>query len=161
MKTILVLGYFGYQTNQLDGQTIKTRNIYELLCKHNDFVDFFDTQSIRNHLFALFLKLLNCHTLVYLPGQNSLKYIFPFVFVLSRILKIRIIYPVVGGWLDVFLQGKKIYMWMLKKICVLLVESSDLQKNLIKKYGFSNVCLFPNFRINVPEIKSNIYGSSM
>ena len=154
MKTILVLGYFGYQTNQLDGQTIKTRNIYELLCKHNDFVDFFDTQSIRNHLFALFLKLLNCHTLVYLPGQNSLKYIFPFVFVLSRILKIRIIYPVVGGWLDVFLQGKKIYMWMLKKICVLLVESSDLQKNLIKKYGFSNVCLFPNFRINVPEIKS-------
>ena len=31
MKKVLVLGYFGYRSNQLDGQTIKTRNIMRLL----------------------------------------------------------------------------------------------------------------------------------
>lgn len=30
MMKILVLGYFGYQTNQLDGQTVKTRDLYRL-----------------------------------------------------------------------------------------------------------------------------------
>lgn len=27
---VLVLGYFGYMTNQLDGQTVKTRDVYRL-----------------------------------------------------------------------------------------------------------------------------------
>ena len=30
MSKVLVLGYFGYQTNQLDGQTVKTRDVYRL-----------------------------------------------------------------------------------------------------------------------------------
>lgn len=30
-KRILVLGYFGYKNHQIDGQTIKTRQIYDLL----------------------------------------------------------------------------------------------------------------------------------
>lgn len=29
-RKVLVLGYFGYNTNQLDGQTVKTRHIYTL-----------------------------------------------------------------------------------------------------------------------------------
>lgn len=30
-KNILIIGYFGYVTNQLDGQTIKTRNVFDLI----------------------------------------------------------------------------------------------------------------------------------
>ena len=31
MNKVLVIGAFGYENNQLDGQTIKTRNVYNLL----------------------------------------------------------------------------------------------------------------------------------
>ena len=30
MKNIFIIGAFGYSNNQLDGQTIKTRNVYDL-----------------------------------------------------------------------------------------------------------------------------------
>ena len=47
MKRILVLGYFGYLTNQLDGQTVKTRDVYRLVKEQSkDYsVDYFDTQD--------------------------------------------------------------------------------------------------------------------
>ncbi len=49
-RRILVLGYFGYLNNQLDGQTIKTRNIYELLLlktSDNISVNIYDTQQYK------------------------------------------------------------------------------------------------------------------
>ena len=52
-----MLGYFGYLTNQLDGQTVKTRDVYRLVkeqlgeCK----VDYFDTQEFQNNK----MKILN------------------------------------------------------------------------------------------------------
>ena len=30
-KKVLVIGAFGYECNQLDGQTIKTRSVYQIL----------------------------------------------------------------------------------------------------------------------------------
>ena len=44
----LVLGYFGYRINQLDGQTVKTRDLFRLLKEHegNNTV-FFDTQEFQ------------------------------------------------------------------------------------------------------------------
>ena len=35
---ILVFGNFGYLTNSLDGQTVKTRNIYDILKKNEKII---------------------------------------------------------------------------------------------------------------------------
>lgn len=41
MKSILVIGYFGYNTGQLDGQTVKTRDVYRLTIEQtHDAVDY-------------------------------------------------------------------------------------------------------------------------
>lgn len=48
MNKVLVLGYFGNLTNQLDGQTVKTRDVYRLAKEQltDCDIEYFDTQSL-------------------------------------------------------------------------------------------------------------------
>src|SRR5690606_28753268 len=149
---ILVIGYFGYETNQLDGQTIKTRSIYSVLEKHCK-INYFDTQSLKRNKLAYFrlLKLsLKYKDIIYIGGQNNLKYFYPFLYTVSRIARKRITYVTVGGWLNTFIEKNTFfYKNSLKKINSILVETKYLQSELNEK-GFNNVDVIPNFRV-LPE----------
>lgn len=161
-NNVLVLGYFGYVTNQLDGQTIKTRNIYELLkLKEEDIgvVECFDTQCFRQsklNLIKMFIAIMNCRKLVYLPAHSNLKYLFPLIYILTKIKKIDIMYLVVGGWLTEYLQNKKIHVFFLKRIKGVFTETTSLKENLENTFSLENVHWFPNFRNQsfLPEFKS-------
>ena len=146
----LVLGYFGYRTNQLDGQTVKTRDLFRLLKEHEgNTIDSFDTQEFqykRTSVFRLLRKLAACRILFYLPAHNNLKYIFPVIFVLSRMFRFRILYFVVGGWLVEYLSNKPLHRWMLKRIDGIFTETLLMKDSLENRYGFANVILFTNFR---------------
>lgn len=161
---ILIIGYFGYETNQLDGQTVKTRNIYQLLESKMSIIggciDFFDTQSIKYkkyNIIVLLKKVLSCHKVVYLPAQNNLTYFFPILYILSKIKRFSILYIVIGGWLSEYLENKPIHKYFLKHIDGIFTETNDLRNCLIQKYHFSNVITFPNFRIHsfVPSFIEN------
>ena len=54
-KNVFIIGYFGYVTNQLDGQTVKTRNILAAL-KDKYEVEFYDTEELKKGKISL-LKL--------------------------------------------------------------------------------------------------------
>ena len=101
MKSILVLGYFGYNTNQLDGQTVKTCDIYKLVeSQKKGEVDYYDTEDFKYHklsIFKMFWKVIRCRTLFYLPAHNNLKVIFPLIYILSVLFRFKIHYFVVGG----------------------------------------------------------------
>ena len=146
----LVLGYFGYRTNQLDGQTVKTRDLFRLLKEHEgNTIDYFDTQEFqykRTSVFRLLRKLVACRVVFYLPAHNNLKYIFPVIFVLSRMFRFRILYFVVGGWLVEYLSNKPLHRWMLKRIDGIFTETLLMKDSLENRYGFTNVVLFTNFR---------------
>jgi len=68
---LLVLGYFGYRTGKLDGQTVKTRDLYRLLGEcAGDSVDYYDTEEFKYNklsLLKMFWKVMRCKTLYYLP----------------------------------------------------------------------------------------------
>ena len=151
MKKLLVLGYFGYETNQLDGQTVKTRDVCRLtkeqLGKHK--VEYFDTQCLqRNKLlvFNMFWKLVRCKMLFYLPAHNNLKVFFPLIFILSKIFGYKIHYFVVGGWLREFLTHLPMHRLMLGRIAGIHAETKRLKRELEEYYHFGNVDIFPNFR---------------
>lgn len=159
---ILVLGYFGYRTNQLDGQTVKTRDIFHLLQEQypNRKIDFFDTQDFKYNklsVLLMFKKLCQSKTLIYLPANNNLKYIFPFIFIFSKICRFDIHYFVVGGWLNSFIKDLPIHKWMLHKIRGIHVETRRLKDDLQTNYGYRNIDIFPNFRFSTPT--SNIIRS--
>lgn len=149
MKTF-VLGNFGYKTNKLDGQTIKTRNIYELLCsKINDDVFYFDTSSLKNNKFRIFTmsrQLCKCDRLVYLPAYGNLRFLLPIIYFFSLCFGFKIVYVVIGGWLVEFLSNKPFHRFCLKKINVICTETKLMKKNLTEVYSFSNVIVLPNFR---------------
>ena len=78
MKKICVLGAFGFRVEHYDGQTIKTRNLLNLLNDKEVNPDFFETQNFKFNKFSIFSmcgKILKCKTLFYLPAQNNLKYL--------------------------------------------------------------------------------------
>ena len=148
-----MLGYFGYLSNQIDGQTIKTRSIYSLLYQNaqNAHIIYFDTQQFQKskiRLLSLIRLLCKIDIVIYLPGKKNLKFISPIVFFLSKLLKYKTIYPVIGGWLSEYIENRKYLQNNLQKVEAVLVESSALQKRLEMNYNFTNVVLFPNFRIH-------------
>lgn len=149
---ILVLGYFGYETNQLDGQTIKTRNVYDLIKSKEEQignVTYFDTELFQKSKFSVFTllwKLVKSNQLIYLPAQNNLKIIFPVIYFLSVVFKLKIHYFVVGGWLSEFIANKQLHRFMLKRIAGIHTETIRLKNELEQNYHFNNVDVFPNFR---------------
>lgn len=160
-QKVLVLGFFGYENNQIDGQTIKTREIFNLV---NDKLDstnvfYFDTQSLRSNkllFLKLFVLLFKVNKILYLPGKNNLQSFFPVLSTVCKILKKDLIYIVVGGWLVEFLNSNRKFIEGLKRCKCILVETSFLKENLLKKYNISNVLLFPNFRQHnfVPKLSA-------
>lgn len=150
MNKILVLGYFGYKTNQLDGQTVKTRDVYKLVKEQtNELVDYYDTQDFQYHklsIFKMFWKIICCRTLFYLPAHNNLKVIFPIIYCLSVIFRFKIHYLVVGGWLREFIEHLPVHKYMLARISGIHVETNRLKTELEEYYHYKNVDVFPNFR---------------
>lgn len=151
---VLVFGYLGYATNQLDGQTIKTRNIFELLRlnknKYNYFLEYFDTQTLSKSklsIFSMLIRLLRADKIFYLGAHKNLTFIFPFIYILSFIMRKEIYFIVVGGWLVEFLQNKPVHRFMLKRIVAIYPQTSLMVSQLCNEYGFSNVCQLHNFRI--------------
>lgn len=163
-KRILVLGYFGFVDNELDGQILKTRNIYELLLLKigsTADIDRFDTQRFKYSklsFFKMLLKIFRCQVLVYLPAHNNLKYLFPIIYVLCWLKRSEILYFVVGGWLVQYLKSKKLHVALLSNIRAILTESTDLSNALTAEFRLKNVVTFPNFRIHsfTPTFVQNI-----
>ena len=156
MSKIVVLGAFGYDRKQLDGQTIKTRNIYNLLSeRHNGKLKGFDTLLFRRkpwQVFALLWHLMTCKTLVLIPCRRNLTYVFPAVYLMSKIFRYQIVSICIGGWQVEYFMGNELYkphprqLKYSKKIKVFMPEMETLNKNLIEKLGFQNTEVFPNFR---------------
>ena len=146
----LVLGYFGYRTNKLDGQTVKTRDFYKLLedCV-GDEVCYYDTEELKFNklsIIRMLWMLMRCKTLCYLPAYGNLKILFPIVFCISFLFRVKIHYFVVGGWLEGFIKKLPLHRWMLSRIAGIHVETQKMRTGLIESYKFGNVDIFPNFR---------------
>ncbi len=149
-KKILVFGYFGYVTNQLDGQTVKTRAIYELLKDYSECeVRYADTQAFRsskNSIFKFLKDLFTCDKLVILPCLNNLKFLFPPIYLISQILRFDIIHIGIGGWHKEYLSKWPVVRSMLKRIKINLFENTLTCKELNESFGFNNIGVIPNFR---------------
>lgn len=148
---ICIVGAFGFVFPHYDGQTIKTRNLLTLFQEKNVKVDYFEAQRFKvNKLSVLQMcwKVISSKTMYYLPAQNNLTYLFPVVYWLTRVFHTRIHYFVVGGWLVEFLEDKPKHRKKLSRIAGIHCETQFMKNALEREYGFKNVDVFPNFRIN-------------
>jgi glycosyltransferase involved in cell wall biosynthesis len=157
MKTIqssdiFVFGYFGFVTNQLDGQTIKTRMVHHLFEeKLSGPIPMYDTELLKNNKLSLLISLwylIRAKHVIYLPAQNNLERFFPILYYISKLFHFKIHYFVVGGWLPEFILKHPTIETKLKKIFCIYLETYDMKDKLMNNFKFRNVIWFPNFRID-------------
>lgn len=159
-KKIFVLGYFGYKTNQLDGQTIRTRNVYELIKKNKpaNKIRHFDSEILQHRKITALQILKNlfwCDQLIYLPGKNNLNKLLLLIEFTQKIRKISIVQVAIGGWLHEYITKNKKTVKVFKTFDSILLQSKTLAKSLTDDFGLVNATYFPNYRIQdfKPKIK--------
>lgn len=148
---LLVLGYFGFRTNQLDGQTVKTRSLLTLISEKTGTCDYFDTQDLRFSrisIFKMLISVVRANCILYLPAHNNLRFFFPILWLITRLFGIRLYYVVVGGWLPQFLAQRPLHRKLLRRIDYIFCETEAMRQALLHEFGFRNVGWLPNFRIH-------------
>lgn len=157
-KPILVLGTLGYNTNKLDGQTVKTRNIVTLLNqKYVGQINVIDTlvakKNIIKTIIQLLINLVRCKIVIIIPASHSFDVILPHIYRLSKVLRYEIILLCVGGWQIEFFNGSSKYkphpnhLKICRRIKAFMPEIDKVTNELTDKYGFKNCETFPNFRL--------------
>jgi glycosyltransferase involved in cell wall biosynthesis len=165
MKKYLVgvIGHFSSGNSAANGQTIKTRIMYEaLLNKYgDDAIVLCDTYRWKRNPIKL---LVNCikiakysKNVIILPAHNGVKVFVPLMYLLRFVFVYKIHYVVIGAWLNGLLTQHKIIKSMLKTYDGIFVETLTSQKDL-KETGLENIYLIPNFKYFTITDKINDYS---
>lgn len=166
-KKIFIVGYFGYSSGKLDGQTVKTRAIYDLIEKHSAeqhyILTYYDTEEFRYKRASVFRMLkyaVSCDKMVLIPCTNNIKILFPVLYVLSLIFRFDIVHIAIGSWHVPFFHKHPFQRYMAKHIKVFFSEVRTVDESLSKEFGFTNNATLPNFRVHdyVPEISNRGQG---
>ena len=161
MKTIITIGSFGFGYGNPSGQRVKSQNIYYLLKQTGNAVFYVDMIGIWKRPIAIiqmFYKIWKSDVVFCMPAHRNLVTVFPFICRIAKIRKVPVHYIVVGGWLADFIEKRNKLQRLLSSIAGIHCQTRELCETLKKKYGFSNVDVFPNFRIT--DFKSTPYHTS-
>jgi len=156
---VLVIGNFGLSDGNLNGQTVRTRSVSELL-KMNGYnnVHPFNTEVLsKKPLLAvnLLTNIFKADLILFMGAQGSLKYLFPLIWFTTYFSGKRIYNIVIGGWLPEYLEKKPILRFLLKKTDGIFCQTQSIVDKLKHFEGFGQVYVLPNFRIHnfSPNIK--------
>ncbi len=166
-RRIGLIGRVDPERSLFDGQTVKTRMMYQLLCEMYgaDCVVIVDTIDWRHRALKIAAELNNClrecNDIVVLLSKNGRKVLYPVLARMARKHDKRIYQNLIGGSLG--LEVKRYPQWVsyLNSFKVNWVESHALVNSLAAS-GVVNARYLPNFKyLNVPEIeKTRVYGDS-
>ena len=146
-----ICGHFGGKEVFLDGQTVKTKMVYDALSAHfgQDNLKKVDTYKIKKRLIPVLFGtvgiFLSCRVCVMLPAQNGIKIFAPLFSFLKRVFRKRIYYAVIGGWLPSLIEGKDKLVSSLLRFDGIFVETETM-KSALESMGFENVTVLPNFK---------------
>ena len=154
MKKIGICGSFDFKTNDHGGQPVKTRQLYYELCKtvgkdNIEIVEMFKKKRIK--VFCGCIKaIFSCKEIIMLPAHNGLPILTLLLNLFNKLLRRKLHYVVIGGWLPEYLDSHKITAKFLKKNFSGIYVETKFMKSELNHRGFNNVHIFPNYKdINV------------
>lgn len=166
-----ICGHFGGEDLFSDGQTIKTKILYEELCMvlGDKEVKKVDTYNWKNNPLKLIMKsmflIFKTKNVIVLPGSNGIKIFVPLYSLINILFKRKLHYVVIGGWLPEMLKRNNTVLKHLLNYEGIYVETNSMVE-LLKKSGLNNVFYMPNFkRLNIIDnneiMKSEKFPLSM
>lgn len=149
MKRVCVCAHFGEGKELLNGQSIKAHIVANEL-EHRlggDQIIKIDTHggylSTIKLIVLLLRALVICENIIVMPGKNGLRIIIPLLRIYSMIIKRKIHYIVIGGWLDNYLKERVFLKKLLYKCDCIYVETQQMKTDL-EMSGFRNIVVLPN-----------------
>ena len=144
------VGIIGSICNKMDGQTVKTKILYDELSKKTDWKIFIANTQYKSSnplklLFQTILVILRCKDIFILVSQNGAKFYFPILYYASKIFKRRIYHDVIGGSPEDYIKYNPKNEKYLNSFVVNWVETKQMCKDL-EKVKVYNAEELPNFK---------------
>lgn len=161
-KRIAIIGHFGGNENILDGQTIKTKILYDELKKVTDWnirkVDtYYKSKKPIKLLLESIIALFSTRDVIVLLSGNGMKFYFPLLNFFARVFGTRVYHDVIGGNLDTYVQKYPKFKSYLNSFKANWVET-ELLKRKLEENGVYNCEVVPNFkRLDIAETRSEKY----
>ncbi len=160
MKKIAILGHFGGNEEFLDGQTVKTKILYDELSAQTEWnIQKLDTywknkKPIRLVISTLWALILRKDIIVLL-SISGMKTFFPILSFFSRHWNVRVFHDVIGGNLDKYVAKYPKFRGYLNSFTENWVETETLKKGL-EKGGVHNCEVVPNFkRLTITKLEES------
>ena len=149
-KKIGIIGHFGGKENILDGQTIKTKILYNELDEATNWkiikVDtYYKKKNPIKLLFDTFKCLFSTKDIIVLLSGNGMKFYFPILTFFANKFHKNIYHDVIGGNLDLYVSKYSKFKNYLNSFQVNWVETEGMKKKLIDQ-GINNCEVMPNFK---------------
>lgn len=163
---IAVIGRVADKVELLDGQTVKTKILYEELKREfpEKKIIYVDTYQYRAHVFSILFHTLQafieCEHIFVLLSRNGRKFFFPFLTTLNKFFDRRIYHDVIGGALPGEAAESPALRKQLRRFDVNWVEFEEM-KTRLEELEISNVEVLPNFkRLNILPVHqlTNVQG---
>ena len=149
-----IIGHFAWGHQCLDGQTIKTHNVYWALKETIGDSNVNAIDTLGGILFLLKLPIIllkvlcTSKNIVILPAQRGIKIISPLLLLYNYLFKRKLHYIVIGGWLPEMVNQSKMIKYCIQKFDAIYVETQNMQTAL-QSLNINNVIIMPNFK-NIP-----------
>lgn len=149
-KKVVIIGHFGGNENFTDGQTVKTKVLYEELSSQTDWrigrVDtYYKSKCPIILLVQVIVALVSSKDIILLVSRNGMRFFFPLLYWANKLVKTRIYHDVIGGNLHTYIQANQKFKKYLNSFTVNWVETNYIKKN-VEKCGVRNCVVIPNFK---------------
>lgn len=165
VKKIGLIGRLDPECTLFDGQTVKTRMMYRLLCEMygEENIIVVDTLDYRHNAVRVTAEtvrcLFSCKDVFVLLSRNGRRAFFPLLSFAAKHFGTRVYHNLIGGWLAQNLEEQPEQVAQLNAFKVNWVESHLLVDKLAE-HGVNNACYLPNFKyldpVDLPKTKN--YG---
>ena len=151
MNDVCIIGHFAEGKECLDGQTVKTKTVYNELTKENLNLNIakIDTFEWRKH--PVKLLLVTCHqyfkskNIIIMLSRNGMKFFSPILYFLQKIRKKRIHHVVIGGNLPELLEHNRSWKKYIKAFYCNYVETKKMMQSL-HEMNIDNTAVMFNFK---------------
>lgn len=154
-----IIGHFGFGLNLVNGQTIKTKIVSEVLSQsYNGKIQRIDTHGGIKAVIPVLLgclKLLNtCDNVMILLTEKGISLTIPFLSICNVFFRKKMHYNVIGGWLPAFLIEHKWLIPFIKRFDYVYVETNTMKESL-SELGINNCVIIPNCKnLNILNAES-------
>ena len=153
-RSVTIIGHFGANETILDGQTVKTKILYDELSKTTGWkirkVDtYFRRKNPAKLAWDTLVGLCASKDVFILLSINGMRLYFPLLYVWARLFGTRVYHDVIGGNLAGYVDKYPRFRKYLNAFRANWVETGTMKKGLEER-GVINATVVPNFkRLNV------------